>query len=127
MNKKEKDIISILERSANGLKAKDLAKLLNIDKTELNAILYNSLKDKYLYLDPEYVWHSFNLKAVRETIAKENELPKNFHKKWTKQEKEKLMEEYISGMPMINIADKHKRTELAIAMMVTQIINEKND
>ena len=120
----ENQIISILEIRANGLMAKDLAKLLNSTKKEINPILYG-MKDKYLYIDSEYVWHSMKLKAIRETVSKKEELPKNHQKKWTKAEKEKLMEEYISGIPMINIADSHKRTELAVALMAYQIMQEK--
>lgn len=125
MTNLENQIISILEIRANGLMAKDLAKLLNSTKKEINPILYG-MKDKYLYIDSEYVWHSMKLKAIRETVSKKEELPKNHQKKWTKAEKEKLMEEYISGIPMINIADSHKRTELAVALMAYQIMQEKN-
>ena len=124
MAKLEKQIVSILETRANGLMAKDLAKLLGTTKKELNPILYG-MKDKYLYVDSDFVWHSIKLKAIRETVSKKEDLPKNHQKKWTKAEKEKLMEEYISGIPMINIADSHKRTELSVALMGYQIMQEK--
>lgn len=125
MGKLENQIISILETKANGLMAKDLAKLLGTTKKELNPILYG-MKDKCLYVDSDFVWHSMKIKAIRETVSKKDELPKNHQKKWTKAEKEKLMEEYISGIPMINIADTHKRTELAVALMAYQVMQEKN-
>lgn len=126
MSKLEIKIVSILETRANGLMAKDLAKLLGTTKKELNPVLYG-MKDKYLYVDSEFVWHSMKLKAIRETVSKKEDLPKNHQKKWTKAEKEKLMEEYISGIPMINIADSHKRTELSVALMVYQIMQENNN
>lgn len=126
MSKLEIKIVSILETRANGLMAKDLAKLLGTTKKELNPVLYG-MKDKYLYVDSEFVWHSMKLKAIRETVSKKEDLPKNHQKKWTKAEKEKLMEEYISGIPMINIADSHKRTELSVALMAYQIMQENNN
>ena len=52
-----KDNIFKIVKSRNGIKAREIAKRLNIDKSKVNGILYGQLKGQ-VYQDNQYKWHA---------------------------------------------------------------------
>lgn len=50
-------IYAILLKSPNGLKARDIAKQLGVEKSEVNSCLYSNLLKNKCHQDSSYVWH----------------------------------------------------------------------
>lgn len=50
-------IYEILLKAPNGLRARDIAMQLNVEKSEVNSCLYGSLLKDKCYQDTSYVWH----------------------------------------------------------------------
>jgi very-short-patch-repair endonuclease len=66
MTQFEKDIIAIISASP-GIKARDIAKRLNVERSEVNSVLYSSLKSK-CYQDSSYRWYVNGAQANTDII-----------------------------------------------------------
>ena len=52
----ENKILHIIDSHPKGIKAKDIARILNCDKKNVNSALYGALKGR-CYQDSAYCWH----------------------------------------------------------------------
>lgn len=58
MNGLEQKIIDILRNSTSGLKGKEIAEKVGMEKKKINSLLYNSKAlNNMCYQDEAYVWH----------------------------------------------------------------------